>query len=86
MRWEVKYEILNEHIIHWLDTSDCADRMDAKFLSTKAFMGPLADSIQSGTCKAVSGERLSTNMEKQLEGQTLDAQVKRIMQKSVSPP
>lgn len=74
-------ETLDKHIGKNFDTSNTADKVNGKLLSTNASMAPIAASIQQSTNEAVFAERVATKMEKPLKLQTVEAETEHVRQK-----
>lgn len=74
-------EILKKHIAKYLDTSDTADKVGEKLLSTNDFMEPIATFIQRRTSKAITKERIVIKMEEHLKLQTVDEDAKHVKPK-----
>lgn len=86
LREDVTDWTLHKHITKYFDTRDPNSKVGEKLLSTYVFMGPIPALIQRRTSEAVTVERVSTKMEKQLRLQRVDADAKCCTKTSVSLP
>lgn len=86
LRGEVIDDTLDKHVSKYFDTSDIADKVREKLLSSNVFLALIAAFIQREIIEAVATGRVDTKREKPLKSQMVNADAKHSMQMSVSLP
>lgn len=79
-------EVLDKHIPDHFDTSEAADKIGENILSTNASIAPISAFLQRRISKAVADKPMTTKMGSPLKDQMSNADLKHVMEKSVSLP